>query len=281
MRKIIDTHMHFSKLKSFDAAAAESGELYTAEGLKRRLDRSNIQKALLLGIEESAYGLFPDKKAPLVMLPDLLDFEDARLFHCIGINPYRLPEPDAGKLIEEALIHKRCRGIKIYPGYYPFTPASDIYFPVYSIAEKFEVPVIFHMGDTYSETANVKYAHPLAVDEAAVAFRKVNFVIAHMGEPWLMDAAEVMYKNHNVYADLSGILTGAGSYVRTKRKQRFLLDRFKTAIAFMEDYSRLLFGSDWPLASYEEYTAFVSSLIPQKHREKVFFSNAFNLFRLE
>ena len=37
-------------------------------------------------------------------------------------------------------------------------------------------------------------------------YPNVKFVMAHVGNPWMMDAAEVVYKNVNVWADLSGLL---------------------------------------------------------------------------
>ena len=39
-------------------------------------------------------------------------------------------------------------------------------------------------------------------------YPETNFVIAHCGCPWFLDAAEVIYKNANVWADLSGIFVG-------------------------------------------------------------------------
>jgi predicted TIM-barrel fold metal-dependent hydrolase len=46
------------------------------------------------------------------------------------------------------------------------------------------------------------------MDEVAVDHGDVRFVLAHLGNPWLIDAAEVIFKNPNVWADLSGLLVG-------------------------------------------------------------------------
>ncbi len=46
------------------------------------------------------------------------------------------------------------------------------------------------------------------VDDVAVDHPDVRFVLAHFGNPWLVDAAEVVYKNDNVWADLSGLIVG-------------------------------------------------------------------------
>ena len=42
--------------------------------------------------------------------------------------------------------------------------------PYGRLAAKYDIPVIFHTGDTYSQSAKVKYAHPLFIDDVAVDF---------------------------------------------------------------------------------------------------------------
>ncbi len=67
---------------------------------------------------------------------------------------------------------------------------------------------MFHCGDTYSERGLLKYSHPLTLDEVAVMHQDVTFMMAHFGDPWVLDGAEVVYKNSNMYADLSGLIVG-------------------------------------------------------------------------
>src|SRR5208282_4375038 len=93
-------------------------------------------------------------------------------------------------------------------GYLHFHPADPAYRPYYELAARRRLPFIFHTGDTYSPYAKLKYAHPLGVDEVAVDHPDVRFVLAHVGNPWMIDAAEVVYKNVNVWADLSGLIVG-------------------------------------------------------------------------
>ena len=52
----------------------------------------------------------------------------------------------------------------------------------------------------------LKYSQSFNIDELAVDFPKVKFVIAHCGTPWVQDAVEVVAKNKNVYMDLSGLM---------------------------------------------------------------------------
>jgi predicted TIM-barrel fold metal-dependent hydrolase len=104
-----------------------------------------------------------------------------------------------------------------------------------------------------------EYAQPLLVDEVAVDHPNVNFVLAHFGNPWLTDAAEVLYKNdkkgfrENVWADLSGIVVGsAGDFDRYRRRGVLtaLANQVRWAFTYAERPDRFLFGTDWPLAPF-------------------------------
>src|SRR5262249_56900285 len=106
-------------------------------------------------------------------------------------------------------------------------------------------------GDTYSPFAKLKYAHPLGIDEVAVDHPKVRFILAHVGNPWMADAAEVIYKNMNVWADLSGLLVGQDgdfSELDTAEAAQDVVQRLQAAWRYAERPNRFLYGSDWPLA---------------------------------
>lgn len=51
---------------------------------------------------------------------------------------------------------------------------------------------------------NLRYAHPLTVDEVTADFPDVQFVICHCGNPWLTQLRR--RENDNVAVDLSGLL---------------------------------------------------------------------------
>jgi predicted TIM-barrel fold metal-dependent hydrolase len=129
----------------------------------------------------------------------------------------------------------------------------------------------------------VKFAHPLKIDEVAVDFPKTKFVIAHFGNPWVLDAAQVVYKNKNVWADLSAILIGDAAAFATMEKDGVLkraVKRIKEGIEYSEAPERFLFGSDWPLVPIATYRNFVRRLFPEKQHAAVFGGNAKELFRL-
>jgi predicted TIM-barrel fold metal-dependent hydrolase len=209
--------------------------------------------------------------------------------HPIGLaDPERFDEEHLEK-VEESLKQKDIVALKAFLGYLHYGPDAPGYRPYYELAAKYDIPVIFHTGDTYSHLAKVRFAHPLLVDEVAVDFPDTKFVLAHMGNPWLMDTAEVIYKNNkpgfreNVWADFSGLLVGTAEIFEQYRQQgalKTVIHEVRKAIEFCERPDRLLYGSDWPLAPMQVYRDFIAELVPQPMHQAVFHDNAKTLFKL-
>lgn len=199
--------------------------------------------------------------------------------HAVGVaDPTRTGAEHLDR-VEAELKHGRVVALKAYLGYVHQPPDSPGYRPYYELAGAYGVPVIFHTGDTYSSSARLRLAHPLLVDDVAVEYPRGRFVIAHVGNPWLADAAAVVYKNDNVWADLSGLLAGdPGAY------DPGLRDETAAAVArayrYAEKPERFLFGSDWPIVPVAGYAAWVASFLPEEHLRAVFEENARELFGL-
>jgi uncharacterized protein len=185
--------------------------------------------------------------------------------------------------VDAALTGRKIVGLKAYLGYLHFEPTHPNYRRYFELAAKHRVPVVFHTGDTFSPFAKLKYAHPLGIDEAAVDHRDTKFVMAHLGNPWTVDAAEVIYKNVNVWADLSGLVVGeAGVFTAEEHNDGLadIADRVRKAFRFAERPNRFVFGTDWPLVPIEPYRKFIASTVPAEHHPQVFDENAELLFRL-
>ncbi len=203
--------------------------------------------------------------------------------HAIGVADPRRTEPQHLARVEGQLVAGRVVALKGYLGYLHFGPDHPGYRPYLELAERFRLPFIFHTGDTYSPTAKLRFAQPLLVDDVAVDFPNVRFVLAHLGNPWLLDAAEVVYKNVNVWTDLSGLVVGGEDMFTGEEGLDALRDlraQVRRAFRYAERPNRFLFGSDWPLAPIAAYAAFVASAIPAPCHDAVFRENASLLFRL-
>ncbi|MFD2444271.1 amidohydrolase family protein [Bacillus sp. CGMCC 1.16607] len=275
--KIIDAHIHFSNIKSFhETAETLSFVDYSKAGIIKEFKEANVVLGIGMGLTETEQMGFPDYEAKTPMGLDLDIDLPANIVYCVGVNPYDLGD-DALLRLETELQEPHVVGIKIYLGYYPFYAYDDVYEPVYQLAEKYELPVVFHTGDTYSERGFLKYSHPLAIDEVAVKHRKINFMMAHFGDPWTITGAEIIYKNSNVYADLSGLIVGTKEELDKRSEGRFL-DHLRHALVFADSYDKLIFGTDWPLIPIGPYIEFIKDLIPDEFHQQVFYETALKVF---
>jgi predicted TIM-barrel fold metal-dependent hydrolase len=169
-------------------------------------------------------------------------------------------------------------GLKIYPGYEPFYPYDKRCQVIYDLAAEFDVPVMIHTGDTYNPKGKVRFSHPLNVDDVAVDNPDVKFVICHIGNPWIRDCMELVYKNKNVYADISGLVLGD---FKSKFK-RFMLKQVKEMLLYAGEPRYLLYGTDWPICRMRTYLQFVDELgLTEEGRQMILWKNAARLFKLD
>ena len=200
-----------------------------------------------------------------------------------GINPYKAEQCDLSRT-EEALSAGEIRGLKVYLGYFRKYAYDDVYKRFYEMAARYGVPVVLHTGDNYDRDAKIKYAHPLTIDEVAVDFRGTSFVIAHIGNPWTIDAGEVVYKNDNVYGDLSGLFLGNADSLENIDDRD--LENIVKAYRWVGDPTKFLYGSDWPITPMKPYIRLIEKILKEAttsedyeyHHKRIFYVNARELF---
>lgn len=249
-----------------------------AECLRAEMRAAGVTQAFAMGEWN------PTADDPLGIASTLAVAEHVPGLRPIGVmDPARGHDRDHMKRAAAELGRGRVVALKAYLGYLHFDPAAPGYRPYYELAAKHKLPVIFHTGDTYSPFAKLKYAQPLGVDEVAVDHPDTKFVLAHCGNPWTADAAAVVYKNLNVWADLSGLVVGDGTVFADDERNDLLSDvlaAVKRAFRYAERPTRFVFGSDWPLIPVAAYRQFVASAIPPQFHAEVFGDNARTLFRV-
>lgn len=257
---IIDCHTHLGRNEHIKADVKE---------LLESMDSSKIDKSFVFA--------GPMNDCPNEWLLKQVKNHRDRLLPVLAYEHHHYRDVDMRELVEKYKV----AAIKFYTGYehfYPLElydntgekPVSSYYYNPLQICADFNIPAIFHSGDCLNscKQAKLKYAHPLHIDDPATDYPEVNFIIAHMGYPWHRDAAEVCYKNKNVYSDISGFVY--------KNFDGESLPKFqKTLHEFLEiaDSDRLLFGTDWPIAnqaSYLDALDWVSSHTSNKKMSEVF-----------
>lgn len=181
--------------------------------------------------------------------------------------------------MEDLMRSKQICALKFYPGYEYFYPADISIRPLLELCQTYDIPAIFHTGDCYTKAgvSKLKYAHPLAIDDLAAEMPKLKIIMAHIGNPWIVDAAAVAYNKPNVWADCSGFICGKFTH-QTRAKFENALHYF---IEYVETPEKLLFGSDWPIADQENYINSLSLVInSSKTFEMLTSTNAVELFKL-
>ena len=203
--------------------------------------------------------------------------------YCIGLDDVGdNPDVIAENLdnVEKNLQLPQCCGVKLYAGYSTVPITDPHYGPVYELAEHYHKPVAVHMGQTAHPSGQLRYSHPLNMDQAAVEHRHVQFVMCHFGNPFLEDAAAVLEKNPNVAADLSGLLEGIKDLDRYFEEQAAYVMMLRGWLAYVEDWSKFMFGTDFPAVNLQNYVEFCQRLIPEKYWESFFFENANRIYKL-
>jgi predicted TIM-barrel fold metal-dependent hydrolase len=278
---MIDMHLHVVRPELPGAGPLSpllgrpADEVATA--LRREMKAAGVQAALAMGRLDGP----PDD--PLGVAETLAVGRAVPGLHAAGVADPRRADADHLARVAEQLADGRIKALKAYLGYLHYGPEHPGYRPYYELAERFQLPVVFHTGDTFSPQAKLKYAHPLGVDEVAVDHPQVRFVLAHAGNPWLIEAAEVVYKNLNVWADVSGLAVGGAEDFASEERQETLQEAraaLRQAFRYAERPNRFLYGSDWPLAPLATYRAFIASAIPEIYHAQLFEENARALFRI-
>ena len=264
---IIDCHVHLNNYH-------EQVEMSLDDSLARLrsvMTEAGVDYALVL----TSYLVSPHRPSTATVVKAIEGISNLGVVAGISYLNYRQRDlRELADFLEAGLV----KGLKLYPGYEPFYPHDRRLQVVYDLAEEFQVPVMIHSGDTYSPKGKLKYSHPLEIDEVAVDHPGVKFVICHLGNPWLTDCMEVVYKNPNVYTDISGLVLGEF----TEAFEDYMSEEIRDAILYAGDPGRFLFGTDWPICSMTSYMSFVRPLeLPDESFNMIMGDNARRLFRLD
>lgn len=264
---IIDCHTHLGRNEHIKGTAKE---------LLKSMDAAHIDKALVFAGEMNDC---PNEW----MIEQIKPYKD-RLY---GVAAYEHPHfryVDFKKMVEDnGLV-----GVKFYTGYdhyYPIDlyenrgekPVSSYFYNPIEICSELQIPAIFHCGDCLNSVkdAKLKYAHPLNIDEPAVDYDDVKFIIAHMGYPWQRDAAEVCYKNSNVYADISGFV-----YDKFTKVDEIKFKKVVTEFLDISSSDKLLFGTDWPISNQKAYLKALDNCFSETLTAQYLSKNVSKVFKI-
>ena len=264
---IIDVHTHINNYHEDRVTSIEDSlDLLTATMLE-----NNVDYSLVL----SSYKVNEHRPSTKQVVEAIADRKNLGVVAGVSYLHYNHRDVrEISEYLEQGLI----KGLKFYPGYEPFYPSNMRLKVMYEMAIEYDVPVMFHSGDTYAPTGKVKYSHPLHIDDLAVDFPELKIVICHVGNPWIKDCMEIVYKNENVFADISGLVLGDF----TDKFERYMKKEIEEMITYAGDTSHLLYGTDWPISNMSSYLKFMDQLeLATDKKELMLWKNAAKLFKID
>jgi uncharacterized protein len=269
----VDAHVHLSRWWPDIKRTGYRADLdYTVAGLLAEMDRNRVDRALAIQMFQA-----PSTAEALAEGRQQYDGSGGRLLPVATADP-TLPPAEFAAALAQIEAEPRLYGIKLFPGYRPFYPHDPRLDPLYELARRRKVPVLIHQGDTLDGIGLLKFARPVEVDEVAGRFRDVRFILCHLGNPWIEEAAGVVYKNPNVYTDTSGLFPHPRSRYYGRAIER-ATDILLGALVTAGSADRVLFGSDWPLEDLNAASEMIERLpIPTEDQAAILGGNAERLF---
>ncbi len=271
---IIDCHIHLNIYDKINKTEEKIPSLQERlDALLETMENNNISYSLLL----SSYKVDVNRPSTAQVI-DIVDKNNSKdkLGVVAGFTIDNHTQEDL-KNYRQWLKDDIIKGIKLYCGYEHHYPYDERYQIIYDMCIEFGCPLMIHTGDAFSHRAKIKYSHPLNVDDVAVDNPELKIVMCHIGNPWITDCQEILYKNKNVYADISGLIVGDF----TLSGEIHYANKIKEILNYVDSPHHLLYGSDWPISNMKSYTNFVQKLdLDKESFDLLMFKNAKNIFKI-
>ncbi|MDM0116488.1 amidohydrolase family protein [Variovorax sp. J22R133] len=225
INELLDAYLRMSQDHEGDVLVAE-------------MDSAGIDQAVLL-LPDFTFAMRSELSIEEMFVAHhaILQRHAGRFFVFAGVDPRW--GRDALTLFERGVTEFGFKGLKLYPpcGY---SPSCEQLYPFYELCQAHGLPVLLHIGPT-SPSLAFSYSHPDLLDQAALDFPGVNFILAHGAIHHVQACASLCAFRPNVYLDISAFLgsTHPGGW------QAGLAELFRLNINH-----KILFGTDWPVFRY-------------------------------
>lgn len=246
--RITDAHMHLPV--NFRTLPEKK------DALLREMHENGISRGVVISDSElqSSIGFLTDCAVLFKNHPDIAVIG--------GISPYIQYEKQL-EILEHYIAEGSVVGIKLYCGHEPIYLTDPVLEPVYALAQKYHVPVLFHSG-----WDDPQYSAPDVIRQAAEANPQVLFVCCHCCYPDLAACFRALSAFSNVYFEISSIADS------DPQKFREILEQ-----AITRTPERFLFGSDFGSCSQKAHLDFVETLnISDCDRRALLCGNADRLY---
>ncbi|MEE8472472.1 MAG: amidohydrolase family protein [Dehalococcoidia bacterium] len=258
-----------STFKPFAPAehAAKHMGLNSFEELLKEVDDAGYQAVFITALKQ--WSLVNSEWVVNINIDDVKGFIDkgkGKVIGAVGYNPLKIEE--SLREMDKAVKDYGFKYIYIHPQGFGLPPTDRRYYPAYTRALEYGIPVGFQAGHS-AEAMPSEPGRPIYVDELAIQFPSVNFVLSHTGWPWVDEWIDMVWKHPNVYGDISAYPPRA---LPEKEKILKFIDSWK-------GQDKVMFGSN-SLGMKTCKDQFMELDIKDETKQKVLRDNAIKLFKL-
>ena len=193
-----------------------------------------VDKCVVFGLKGRHSGIY----VPNEYVADFANRAPEKIIGFMSLDPN---DHDFVADFEHSYQDLNLKGVKLGPIYANFDPTDRRLDFLYHQCERFNLPILFHMGTTFCRFAPLAYSRPYLMDEVATRFPDLKIVMAHLAHPWEAEAIVTIRKHPNVYCDISALF--------------YRPWQLYNALILAQEYGvmpKLLFGSDYPVTTPEE-----------------------------
>ena len=167
------------------------------------MDAAGIDRSVILPIDcTTAHGCRIGSNEAISKLSD----KNPRLIGFASVDPN---SKNAIQDLRHAVKELGLKGLNLDPALQQFEMSSeDLVCPIYKECADLKIPVVIHCGLNWAPKALISKGNPLDLEPAIVQNPETNFVIAHLGWPWVNEACALAMKYSNVYLDTSVVYSG-------------------------------------------------------------------------
>jgi hypothetical protein len=214
------------------------------------LDAAGLEQAVVLPIDATtALGATIYSNPQIAELCSLSE----RLIGFASVDPR---QPDAPANLNHAIAHLGLRGLKLSPPTQRFFADDPSVYPVYEMAQRLGIPILFHAGMSWEPGARLQYGQPLRFENVAADFPDLPIVLAHLAWPWVAEAVALALKYPNVHLDTSALyFDNPRDFLRYAMTGVLPLSVFERSLR-----RQILFGSNYPRVEIKNMARAVRAL---------------------
>ena len=146
----------------------------------------------------------------------------------------------------------------------PFMARMDVndklFYPIYAYCEYLKIPVIVHASLHYWRKAYMWHGQPQYVDEIAVDFPELKFIMSHGGNGFGPAVLAVAQRHPNIYLEFSAL------------RPKYMAPEFiQAANSYLK--RKCIFGTDYPLIEFDHQIDLWKSAIKEDNWNLFFYQN--------